>query len=112
MNGDCGSSLLTKLKEKRGILVTALLFGAFVHFWMYSHGLLHPDPLWLGESYIGGWEVSSGRWAVFWFDYLHDGLCSPVITAAFVILAFSIAGILISELFEVKNKLIQYLIPL
>ena len=112
MNRKLGMGMLSSFVEKKSILLAAVLFGAVTHFWMYSHGLLTPDPLWIGERYIGRWEISSGRWAVYWFDYLHDGLCSPIITAAAVILSYSIAGILITDLFAVKNKLIQYLIPL
>lgn len=97
--------------QRRRIFVSAIAVGAIVHFWLYSHGLITPDALWFGEEYIGGWEITSGRWALAYLDYLTGGMCSPIFVALVTLVCYAAAGILIIDMFEVNNKALQYVIP-
>ena len=90
----------------------SLLVGLLVHFPIYSYGLLNPDAMWMSEEYIGGWEVTLGRWALWIFDYLHGGVNSPILMAFLTLCFFSLGGVLLNELFGVTHPAARILIPI
>lgn len=98
-------------KSKRPF-IAALCAGLLIHFPLYSYGLLNPDAIWMSEEYIGGWEVTIGRWALWIFDYLHGGVNSPVLTAFLTLCFFSLGGALLNELFNVEDPVAKILVPL
>lgn len=99
-------------KRNRIPFIISMCSGAIIHFWLYSNSLLNPDAIYMGEQYIGGWEVTVGRWGLVLFDFLHGGVNAPILIALLTLIFFSLGGVLLNELFDVEKPGVRILIPL
>lgn len=93
-------------------LLVSILIGLLVHSTVYVNGLVSPDGLWNGEySLAGQWEVSLGRWGLFFTDLFHGGINSSTLTAFLTLSYIALAGTLLASLFRIKSLVKSVLVP-
>lgn len=92
----------------RWVLLCAFLAGMFMHSQLYTAGLTQPDGVHLWYEYHpGAWEMSLGRWGLSYFKLLSGYLVSPLLASTLTVFFFTLSGVFLSDLFDVKSKLIR-----
>lgn len=99
-------SLYNWLYQNRWTIILPVVIGLLVHFGLYSNVLFNPDSsYWWGEYRPGAWEVSLGRWGWQYVMALRGYLVSPMLVTVLLLLFYSLAGNMLSDLFDAKGIL-------
>ena len=109
---------MNKLKEKMdeilkynikryfSIFTVTMIFAIFIYSLTMKENLVnHYDGLW-NYSYrmAGYWELSIGRWFLYYLDRIHFGLSIEPISSIIALIIISLGMILILNIFNIKNK--------
>lgn len=93
--------------------LSTVILGLILHFPMAAYQPLIRDGLWNIDSGIhisGNWEASLGRWAIHIIDKLRGGIINIPMIILISLFFLGLTSILLSKLFNVKNKIIIFCI--
>lgn len=108
------SILIQKTNQWKSIFLTSIIVSAIVYSLLMCNQLVNRfDGLWHGSiSYANDWELSIGRWCLRFLDKARFYLSPDPITSLLTLTVFSLAIILVLDLFEVSQKIIAIFISL
>jgi len=94
-------------KKRKLALFTTIILGFIIHFELYSQLFTgNPDSLWNGLSHLSNlWELSLGRYGLYYMDKLTYGLASPIISTTLSIIFTALTTIILIELLDIKNEI-------
>ena len=96
---------------KKNIFIFTFVFGFIANILVITADLLFADSIVFTDYYISNvWDLSLGRWALRYSDYMRFGLSSSVVSSLLALLYLSIIVILVIDLFKIKSKLSKYLV--
>lgn len=76
-----------------------------VHFQLYSQEIMNTDGLWNSIYDIAGnWEVSLGRWGIYFVNLLRGSFVSPIVTSIISIVIIAITCVMIVKLLKINKK--------
>jgi len=98
-------------KDKICLTVITFFLGMLVYYQFYTGILSNPDGVQHWDNIdSGSWVLAYGRWARQCVDYIKPVIHISPITSFFVIFFFSLAGVLLADLFKLTNKFYSVLI--
>lgn len=101
------------IKEYKTIILIGIIINLIVHLPLFTKNILTADVL-LNTGYYSGysWEISLGRFGLYFIGLLKGFVVIPQIEIFLSILLLIASIILIFDLFEIKNKLVQLLVTI
>lgn len=97
-------------KEKKTIFIISFIIGLLVNLLVITNDIISTDSILMGEAYIGGdWDLSIGRWMLKFLGYARFALCSSVVNGILSVIITSFTGVLLIDLFKIKNKIFKWL---
>src|SRR5699024_887750 len=96
------------ITEYKTLILVSIVVAVVVHLPLFTKNILTADVL-LNTGYYSGysWEISLGRFGLYFVGLLKGGLVIPQLEVFLSILLFIFSMILILDLFEIKKKVIQ-----
>ncbi len=105
------SKFLKWFSDKKNIFVFTIIFGFISNILVITADILFADSIVFTDYYISNiWDLSLGRWALRYADYLRYGLSSSIISSFLALLYLSLIAILVIDLFKIKSKVSEYLV--
>lgn len=101
-----------KAKGYFPVFVGSMIFSVVIYSLLMSERLVNPyDGLWYySYKYDGSWEVSIGRWLLFYFYRLCSGISIDPMTSFLALMFFSLGVILLLDIFGIRSGISPYLI--
>lgn len=99
-------------KENFYFLLGYFLFGIVVYQMLIVNELPNPDSIWNGMFYKDNWqwECSLGRFMIGGFQKLFGNVINPATNALLCIFILALIGIVLNDIFEIKDKIIKLFI--
>lgn len=92
-------------KERKIGFFTTLIIALIAHFTCYTQLVATTDTYANGSYYLPGeWEISLGRWGIYFLNILRFGIVSPFLISFISFIILGIISILISDLLKIKSK--------
>ncbi len=112
------NNILKKIKsyitsERKFAFCTTFITAVLVHFTCYSQLVSIADTFANGSYYLPGeWEISLGRWGIYFLNTLRFGIVSPFFICLISFFFLSLTSILINDLLKMKSKLLIIIISI
>lgn len=96
--------------ERCKIFMFAFIFGFMANILVITANIVFADTIVFTDYYIANvWDLSLGRWALYYVDHLRFGLSSPVVSTILSLIYLAFSSILIIDLLKIKGKFSKYL---
>ena len=101
------------IKEYRLVILIFLITSILVHLPLFIENILTADVL-LNTGYYSGysWEISLGRFGLYFIGLLKGFMVFPQIEIVLGMLLLLASVILIFDLFQIQNKLLQVMVSI
>ena len=97
--------------DKKSIFVFTIVLGFITNILVITADIIFADSIVFTDYYISNvWDLSLGRWALYYADHLRFGLSSAVVSSLLALIYLSFAVILVIDLFKIKSKVSKYLV--
>lgn len=104
-------NIMDWFKRYQSSFLATLLGGLIINFQLYSFMLKTPDSLWNSGVYTANaWEISLGRWAIQYADYLQFGTTFPFISVVLSLICYALANMFLLHIFDITSKEIQVIV--
>lgn len=99
--------------NRKLVFFVTFFTALIVHFSYYSQLISITDSFQYGSQYLPGeWEISLGRWGIYFFNKLRFGIVSPFFIGIISFAVLGIASILINDLLNVESKIVRIIISI
>lgn len=100
-------------KERKLAFCVTFLTALIVHFTCYSQLVSIADTFSNGSYYLPGeWEISLGRWGIYFLNILRFGIVSPFFICLISFCFLGLTSILINDLLKLKSKVLITIISM
>ncbi|HIU11412.1 MAG TPA: glucosyltransferase domain-containing protein [Candidatus Onthocola stercorigallinarum] len=92
------------------IFMFAIIFGFGANILVITANIVFADTIVFTDYYIANvWDLSLGRWGLYYADHLRFGLSSSVVSTILALIYLSFSAILIIDLLKIKGKVSKFL---
>lgn len=100
-------------KERKNVFLITFLTALIANFSYYSQLIAITDSFQYGSQYLPGkWEISLGRWGIYFFNKLRFGIVSPFFIGLISFAILGLISILINDILKVKSKVTRIIISM
>ena len=97
-------------EDRRKITIFTILFGFMINILLITADIIGTDAVVFTETYVATpWDLSLGRFALYYSDILRFGISSSVIMTLLSLIYMAFLVNIVIELFNIKNTFSKYL---